>query len=46
MNIFCATDLGYGVNWMFKRQECGDYQVGFQETPDDWRVSTAVAASS
>ena len=31
---------------MFKRQECGDYQVGFQETPDDWRVSTAIAASS
>jgi Domain of unknown function (DUF202) len=46
IHIFCATDLACGVNWMFKRQECGDYQVGFQETPDDWRVSTAVAASS
>jgi NTE family protein len=45
-HIFCSTDLAYGVNWMFKKVQCGDYQVGFQDTPADWLVSTAVAASS
>jgi NTE family protein len=43
---FCSTDLAYGVNWMFKKRQCGDYQAGFQDTPPDWLVSTAVAASS
>ncbi len=46
IHIFCSTDLAYGVNWMFKRQQCGDYQAGFQNTPADCLVSTAVAASS
>jgi NTE family protein len=45
-HIFCSTDLAFGVNWMFKKDECGDYQAGFQPTPPDWKVSTAVAASS
>ena len=45
-HVFCSTDLAYGVNWMFKKVECGDYQVGFQSTPSDWKLSTAVAASS
>src|SRR5712692_1249236 len=46
IHVFCATDLAYGVNWVFKKQQCGDYQAGFQATPTDWLVSTAVAASS
>jgi NTE family protein len=46
IHIFCSTDLAYGVNWMFKKQECGDWRVGFQNTPADWSVATAVAASS
>ncbi len=46
LHVFCATDLAYGVNWMFKQAECGDYQVGFQPTPADWKLGTAVAASS
>jgi NTE family protein len=46
IHIFCSTDLAYGVNWMFKKQQCGDYQAGFQTTPAEWPVSTAVAASS
>lgn len=46
IHIFCSTDLAFGVNWMFKRDQCGDYQAGFQNTPPDWPVSTAVAASS
>jgi NTE family protein len=44
--IFCSTDLAYGVNWMFQRAQCGDYQAGFMPTPPDWLVSTAIAASS
>ena len=46
LHIFCATDLAYGVNWMFKKVQCGDYQAGFQNTPEDLKLSTAVAASS
>lgn len=46
VHVFCSTDLAYGVNWMFKEKECGDYQAGFQDTPSDWTLGTAVAASS
>jgi NTE family protein len=46
IHVFCTTNLAYGVNWMFKKKQCGDYQAGFQDTPTDWAVSTAVAASS
>jgi NTE family protein len=46
IHILCSTDLAYGVNWMFKKQQCGDYQAGFQNTPTDWLLGTAVAASS
>jgi len=46
IHIFCATDLAYGVNWMFKKQQSGDYQAGFQATPPDWSVGIAIAASS
>ena len=45
-HVFCTTDLSCGVDWTFKKQQCGDYQVGFLDTPAGWRVSTAVAASS
>lgn len=45
-HVFCATDLACGVDWMFKKKQCGDYQVGFLSTPADWKLSTAVAASS
>lgn len=44
--IFCSTDLSFGVNWMFKKNQSGDWQAGFQDTPADWSVATAVAASS
>jgi len=45
-HVFCSTDLAYGVNWMFKRKQCGDYQAGFLDTPGDWTVGTAIAGSS
>lgn len=35
IHIFCSTDLAYGVSWMFKKLQCGDYQAGFQSTPSD-----------
>jgi NTE family protein len=46
IHIFCSTDLGNGANWMFKKRQCGDWRVGFRDTPADWSVATAVAASS
>jgi NTE family protein len=46
IHIFCSTDLGNGVNWMFKKRQCGDWRKGFHDTPADWSVATAVAASS
>lgn len=44
--IFCTTDLTYGVNWIFTRARCGDYQAGYAPTSADWKLSTAIAASS
>jgi NTE family protein len=43
---FCATDMVFGVNWEFKRDETGDFQVGYVPTPGDWPLAFAVAASS
>jgi NTE family protein len=45
-HVFCSTDLAYGVNWIFTKQRCGDYQVGYMSPPPDWKLSTAIAASS
>lgn len=45
-HIFCTTDLTYGVNWTFRRNDCGDYEAGRMPTPSDWKLSIAVAASS
>jgi NTE family protein len=43
--VFSATDLAFGVNWIFERTRMGDYQAGHMEPPD-WTVARAVAASS
>lgn len=45
--IFCATDLTYGVNWIFSRERVGSWQAGYL-VPTDGRfdVATAVGASS
>ena len=45
-HIFCSTDLAYGVNWIFTRDLCGDYQAGYMATPAEWMLGTAMAASS
>ncbi|HEX6966317.1 MAG TPA: patatin-like phospholipase family protein, partial [Gemmatimonadaceae bacterium] len=45
--IFCATDMAFGVNWVFERARMGDYQAGYiQPPPADWPVATAVVASA
>jgi len=45
--VFCATDLCYGVNFVFERARVGDYRLGYlSPPPDDWDVARAVAASS
>ena len=45
--VFCATDLCYGVNFVFERARVGDYRLGYlSPPPTDWEVARAVAASS
>jgi NTE family protein len=44
--VFCATDMTYGVNWTFTRDEVGSYMAGYAPTPAEWTVARAVAASS
>ena len=44
--VLCATDLGFGVNWVFERTRVGDYQAGYAPPPPDWTLGRAVAASS
>jgi len=44
--ILCATDMSYGVNWVFERSRMGDYQVGYVKPPPSWPLGRAVAASS
>jgi len=45
--VFCATDLCYGVNFVFERARVGDYRLGYLAPPPaDWEVARAVAASS
>jgi NTE family protein len=51
--IFCATDLPFGVNWVFdsgwlsgKRGRVGDYQAGYHRPLPNWPLARAVAASS
>lgn len=45
--VFCATDMAFGVNWVFERQRMGDYQVGYHSPPpDDYPAGRAAAASA
>jgi NTE family protein len=45
--VLCATDMACGVNWEFRRDRVGDYQVGYvRPPPADWTLARAVAASS
>jgi NTE family protein len=44
--VLCATDMAYGINWVFERGRMGDYQVGYMKPPPGWPLGRAVAASS
>jgi NTE family protein len=43
--VFCATDMGYGVNFVFERDRVGDYQLGYADASGEWDIARAVAAS-
>jgi len=44
--VFCATDMVFGVDWIFTKERVGDYQVGYVRSPGAWTVGRAVASSS
>jgi NTE family protein len=44
--IFCATDMVFGVSWIFERRRMGDWMAGYAVPPPDWPLASAVAASS
>lgn len=44
--VFCATDLTFGVNWIFSKERVGDYMAGYLREPERIPLSEAVAASS
>jgi NTE family protein len=44
--VFCATDMSFGVNWIFEHSGIGDYMAGFLRPAPAWPVARAVAASS
>ena len=44
--VFCATDMVFGVSWVFERQRVGSYQAGYLVPAPRWPVARAVAASS
>jgi len=44
--VFCATDLSFGTNFEFRQNTMGDWQLGHVQTPKDWPLAKAVAASA
>jgi NTE family protein len=44
--VFCATDLAFGVNWVFQKRRIGDYEAGHDPPPPGLPLALAVAASS
>jgi len=44
--VFCATDMVFGVNFIFGRHWSGDYRVGYATELSKWPLARAVAASS
>jgi NTE family protein len=44
--VFCATDLAFGVNWVFEKDRIGDYEAGHGPPPPDFTVALAAGASS
>ena len=44
--VFCATDMTFGVSWVFERRRVGSYQAGYVVPAPAWPIAKAVAASS
>ncbi len=46
--VFCATDMSYGVNWIFSREEVGSYMAGhlMPAAAARFSLADAVGASS
>jgi NTE family protein len=44
--VLCATDMAFGVNWIFTRDRMGDYLAGYMKPPEDFALARAVAASA
>jgi len=45
--IVCATDMAYGVNWVYERGRMGDYMAGYKKPPSPgFPLARAVAASA
>lgn len=44
--VLCATDMQFGVNWVFERDRAGDFQAGYTAPPAEWLLALAVACSS
>lgn len=45
--VLSATDMAFGINWIFERERAGDYLIGYlSPPPKDWSLARAVAASS
>jgi NTE family protein len=44
--VFSATDMVFGVNWIFERTRAGDFQAGYLAPGEEWTLARAAAASS
>jgi len=45
--VVCATDMAYGVNWVYERARMGDYLAGYKKPPlPGFPLARAVAASA
>ena len=45
--VFCATDMVFGVNWIYTRERAGDFQAGYCTTKlDAIGIAHAAAASA
>src|SRR5258708_2399706 len=44
--IFCATDMQFGISWVFEKRRVGSYQAGYLSPAPMWPVARGVAASS
>ncbi|MEZ5065804.1 MAG: patatin-like phospholipase family protein [bacterium] len=42
----CSTDLAFGANWEFRRDEMGDWLAGYVKTSPEWTLARAAAASA